>query len=338
MYSAGQPTYDEKKSTVDPEEYSCFVTVFFSDTATAIKIEEIKPTVKLTQKANVNASGMSMDHKMMYDVPCPTGMFPGSSFQANVGGTLMQINVPLRIGQPGIPVPAGTPIRVWGPGPVPTTASPQPASAPPVYGSDPSGWMSPKSPQLPPSQTSGVGPPAYSGAPGLSPDGKTQAMEVEIPPGMQGGMELQFETMDGRLMEVAIPEGLVGGQTFQVEVPRNLPPPPEDPDIAVSGQVIGGSKALKVLDNELGSDLNGIRITVPQATTVKDLLAALEAAQLVQLTDGGSLDLTQLHVAANSYQETDERALNSILKNGQRCEVSGFVIPPNSNRGCCVIN
>ena len=51
-----------------------------------------------------------------------------------------------------------------------------------------------------------------------------QVMEVEVPPGMQGGMMLQVQTPAG-LMEVQIPQGLQAGQAFTMQVPIAQPQP-----------------------------------------------------------------------------------------------------------------
>ena len=45
-----------------------------------------------------------------------------------------------------------------------------------------------------------------------------QLMMVQVPGGMQGGMQMQVHTIAG-LMNVTIPMGLMPGQTFQVQVP-----------------------------------------------------------------------------------------------------------------------
>mmetsp|Transcript_415 Transcript_415/g.1012 ORF Transcript_415/g.1012 Transcript_415/m.1012 type:complete len:421 (-) Transcript_415:151-1413(-) len=100
---------NDAKTQVDPEIYTCFVTVEFSPTAEGVSISEIQPNIK--EGKIIPPS----ENKQQYDVPVPQGLKPGDMFQANVGGQLMQVQVPLDKGPPGVPVPANTMARVWGP-------------------------------------------------------------------------------------------------------------------------------------------------------------------------------------------------------------------------------
>jgi hypothetical protein len=58
--------------------------------------------------------------------------------------------------------------------------------------------------------------PASSATTAELPPTQVQAMQVQVPPGMQGGMMLQVSTPAG-VMQVQIPPGLQGGQMFQIQ-------------------------------------------------------------------------------------------------------------------------
>jgi len=107
------PTSDSKYTEVDPEIYTCFLTINISSEIATISIAELQPSVK--KAASGGSVQQGAESKMQFDVPIPAGLKPGDHFQANVGGQLMQVAVPADIGLPGQPLPANHTTRVWGP-------------------------------------------------------------------------------------------------------------------------------------------------------------------------------------------------------------------------------
>jgi len=164
------PTSDSKYTKVDPEVYTCFLTVNISSETSTISIAELQPSVKKATQTGIGQQ-QGAESKMQFDVPIPAGLKPGEHFQANVGGQLMQVAVPADIGPPGQPLPPNLTTRVWGP------------SMPPQVGGGASGGELLEI-EVPHGMDEGMM------LQFQTPQG--QLMEVPIPKGAKGGSTFQF--------------------------------------------------------------------------------------------------------------------------------------------------
>lgn len=177
------------------------------------------------------------------------------------------------------------------------------------------------------------------------PSGTNSALtrvSLTVPVGMGPGMPMQFLTPTGNTLEVNIPQGVTEGQTFECDIPTQIfeqkaldeshaieDKPEEQQGLKTAGP--------RVTDTAFGTDENGIRATVPADITIAEFLQALEQSELVQLSGETVLDLTSLHVGTNSFSEEDNRRLDSIMKNGQRGQVEGYIVQPPPAECCQVI-
>lgn len=288
----------ETKTPVPPEAYTCFVTLRFSNESKEVVLSEIEAKVSLQQSPG---SGEQKSTQMqIYQVSIPPGQYPGGTFQAMVGGQIMQVPIPADFGPPGQLIPQGRLMQIQAPAPAPSG---------------------------------------------------NQLLQVVVPYGLNPGDAMQFQAPSGAIMEVTIPEGAEAGKPFTLEVPAQAPPdsaydPPgysepgeqPKPEPGASGQQQQSQGAPRVVDNEFGADRNGIVATVPTSTTIRELLLALEKANLCQTTEGQVLDLDKLHAGKNTYESENTTLLSSVAREGDRVEVEGFLLVPTpAGDNCCVI-